>query len=89
MAIKVNNSYYRLPILYRLEFLHAKNHTAAFPFHSHSTFNITLILDQVFSIRLSNRLLQAPTETIVITNPRKSMLSRQFRVATPSAISYH
>jgi AraC-like DNA-binding protein len=66
---KNQNSYYRFPILDGLELLHAKSHTLDFPFHSHNTFNITLILDQVFTTKVANRFLQAPKGTIVITNP--------------------
>jgi len=70
MNDKNSNQYYRLPVLDGLEFLHAKNHKVSFPFHSHPTFNITLILDQTFSTKLSSsQLIQAPKGSIFITNP--------------------
>jgi AraC-like DNA-binding protein len=64
-----NNSYHKLPILDGLELLNAKRHTLDFPFHTHNTFNITLVLDQVFSTKLPDRLLRASMNAIVITNP--------------------
>jgi len=69
MIAKNKNSYFKLPILDGLEILDAKNHTLNFPFHTHNTFNITLVLEQVFSTKTCDRLLQAPAGTIVITNP--------------------
>lgn len=69
MKLKNQNTYHKLPILDGLELLDAKHHTLDFPFHTHNTFNITLVLDQVFSTRLGDRFLQAPAGTIVITNP--------------------
>lgn len=51
--------------------LDAKNHTQSFPFHTHNTFNITLVIEQIFSTRLLNRSVQAPAGTIVITNPHE------------------
>ncbi|MDP4261694.1 MAG: AraC family transcriptional regulator [Bacteroidota bacterium] len=64
-----NNSYHKLPILDGLELLNAKQHKQDFPFHTHSTFNITLVLDQVFATKLPDRLLQASAGAIVVTNP--------------------
>ena len=69
MKTASNNSYHKLPILDGLELLDAKHHTQDFPFHTHNTFNITLVLDQVFTTKLSDRLLRASTGAIVITNP--------------------
>lgn len=66
-----NNTFHKLPILDGLELLNAKNHSIDFPFHTHKTFNITLILDQPFSTKLFNRFLQAPRRTICITNPNE------------------
>jgi AraC-like DNA-binding protein len=65
------NSYHKLPILDGLELLDAKQHTLNFPFHTHNTFNITLVIEQIFSTKLSHRFLQAPAGTIVITNPHE------------------
>jgi AraC-like DNA-binding protein len=69
MKKESNNSYHKLPILDGLELLNANHHTEDFPFHTHNTFNITLVLDQIFSTKLSDRLLHASTGAIVITNP--------------------
>jgi AraC-like DNA-binding protein len=63
------NSFYKLPVLDGLELLDARQHILDFPFHTHNTFNITLVIEQVFSTKLSNRFLQAPAGTIVVTNP--------------------
>lgn len=71
MKINNQNSYYRLPILDGLEVLDARHHTLNFPFHIHDTFNITLVLEQTFTTKLSARLLQAPVGTIVITHPNE------------------
>jgi len=65
------NTFHKLPILDGLELLDAKHHTLNFPFHTHNTFNITLVLEQTFSTKLYNRFLQAPVETIVVTNPEE------------------
>ena len=66
--MKNKNSYHQLPILDGLGLLNAKQHTQNFPFHTHDSFNITLVLEQLFCTRLSNRFLQAPVGAIVITN---------------------
>lgn len=71
MRIRTKNSYYKLPILDGLEILEAKQHTLNFPFHTHNTFNITLVIEQVFSTKLYSRFLQAPAGTIVVTNPEE------------------
>lgn len=65
------NSFYKLPVLDGLEILDAKQHTLNFPFHTHDTFNITLVIEQIFSTKLSDSFLQAPMGTIVITNPEE------------------
>lgn len=71
MKLKNKTRYHQLPILDGLRLLDAKQHTRNFPFHTHDTFNITLVLDQLFCTRLSNRFLQAPVGAIVITNPEE------------------
>ena len=65
------NTFHKLPILDGLEVLDAKYHTLDFPFHTHNTFNITLVIEQVFSTKLSDRFLQAPAGTLMITNPEE------------------
>lgn len=69
--MKNNNTFHRLPILDGLELFHAKNHTLDFPFHSHETFNISIILDQVYATKLADKYLQAPKGSIIITNPNE------------------
>ncbi|MBI3138417.1 MAG: helix-turn-helix transcriptional regulator [Sphingobacteriales bacterium] len=71
MKLKTQNRYYKLAILDGLELLDAKQHTLSFPFHTHPTFNITLVLEQIFSTKLCDRFLQAPVGTIVVTNPEE------------------
>ncbi len=71
MKLKTKNNYYKLPILDGLELLEARQHKLDFPFHAHNTFNITLVIEQIFSTKLSNRFLQAPAGAIVITNPEE------------------
>lgn len=63
------NTYYKLPMLDGLELLNAHKHTLNFPYHTHDTFNIALILDQTFYTKLSDKFLQAPIGTLSITNP--------------------
>ena len=70
--IKKNISEYdKLPILDGLELLNAKSHTLDFPFHTHNTFNIALILDITFNVKLNDKSLKAPKGTISITNPNE------------------
>ncbi|MEM9680360.1 MAG: AraC family transcriptional regulator, partial [Bacteroidota bacterium] len=71
MITKKTSEYYQLPILDGLELLNAKSHTLDFPFHTHSTFNITIALDTAFSIKLNDKLLKAPKGTLSITNPNE------------------
>lgn len=69
MKNKTNiNEYYQLPILDGLELLNAKSCILDFPFHTHTTFNISLILKNTFETKLTDRLLKAPVGTICITN---------------------
>lgn len=68
--MKTNVSeYFQLPILDGIELLNAKSHTLDFPFHTHDTFNIALILDNTFNTKLSSKFLKAPKGTLSITNP--------------------
>lgn len=72
MTSKKNISeYHQLPILDGLELLNAKSHTLDFPFHTHNTFNIALILDTTFNTKLNDRFLKAPKGTLSITNPNE------------------
>ena len=72
LRIKENISeYYQLPILDGLELLNAKSHTLDFPFHTHDTFNIALILDTTFNTKLNDKFLKAPKGTLSITNPKE------------------
>ncbi len=65
------STYHKIPILDGLELLNAKKHTIDFPFHTHHTFNIALILNQTFYTKLNDKFLQAPIGTISITNPNE------------------
>ncbi|MEO9483796.1 MAG: AraC family transcriptional regulator [Ekhidna sp.] len=65
------SQYHQLPMLDGLELLHAKSHTLDFPFHTHDTFNIALILDTTFNTKLSDKFLKAPSGTLSITNPNE------------------
>lgn len=65
------NTYHKLPILDGLELLHAYRHTLDFPYHTHTTFNIALILSQPFNTKLTDKFLQAPAGTLSITNPHE------------------
>ncbi|AIY13998.1 AraC family transcriptional regulator [Cellulophaga baltica] len=65
------SEYYQLPILDGLELLNAKSHTLDFPFHTHDTFNIALILDTTFNTKLNDKFLKAPKGTLSITNPNE------------------
>ena len=63
------NKYYKIPSLDGIEMFYAQNHTTNFPFHTHNTYNISLIFENSFNIKLSDKLFIAPTGSIVITNP--------------------
>ena len=65
------SEYHQLPILDGLELLNAKSHTLDFPFHTHETFNIALILDTTFNTKLNDKFLKAPKGTLSITNPNE------------------
>ncbi|KGE14473.1 helix-turn-helix domain-containing protein [Sphingobacterium deserti] len=52
-----------------MEILYAQRHRLDFPDHTHDTFNIALILDQTFSVKLPGKVLHAPVGTLCITNP--------------------
>lgn len=71
MSRKNISEYHRLPILDGLELLNAKSHTLDFPFHTHNTFNIALILDTTFNTKLNDKFLRAPKGTLSITNPEE------------------
>ncbi|UZR94417.1 helix-turn-helix domain-containing protein [Chondrinema litorale] len=66
-----NSKYHQLPILDGLELLDAKSHILDFPFHTHETFNIALILISTFNTKLSDKFLKAPVGTLSITNPKE------------------
>lgn len=68
MTKKNSNTYYQLPILEGLELLNAKSCNVNFPFHTHNTFNITLVLENTFSTKLHNKNLNAPVGSICVTN---------------------
>jgi len=69
MTKKNISEYHQLPILDGLELLNAKSHTLDFPFHTHDTFNIALIVDTTFNVKLNDKTLKAPIGTLSITNP--------------------
>ncbi len=69
--MKNSNKYYKLQILDGLELLNAEKHTVSFPYHTHNTFNISLILEQPFHTKLNDRFLHAPIGTLTITNPNE------------------
>lgn len=63
--------FYKFSFCDGLEALSAKNHKTPFPSHFHPTYNITLVYDGAFNTKLHDRLLIAPSGTILITNPRE------------------
>ncbi len=71
MKKKNISTYHKFPILDGLELLHAKNHITDFPFHIHDTFNIALVIDQVFTVKLPDKIIHAPIGTLSITNPNE------------------
>jgi AraC-like DNA-binding protein len=71
MKTASKNIFHKLPILDGLELLDARRHTLNFPFHTHSTFNISLVLEEIFSTKVDSHFFQAPTGKIVITNPEE------------------
>ncbi|EGV42513.2 AraC family transcriptional regulator [Bizionia argentinensis JUB59] len=72
MTTKKNISeYHQLPILDGLELLNAKSHTLDFPFHTHNTFNIALILENTFNIRLYDKDIMVPKGVLSIVHPNE------------------
>lgn len=70
MYIKENkNKYFRIPKLDGIEMLYAQNHKTNFPFHTHDSFNISLVLENTFQLKTIEKTHIAPKGTIVITNP--------------------
>ena len=65
------SGYKKLDILDGIEILFAKNRTLDFPNHTHNTFNIALVLNQIFNAKLSSKILNAPIGTLCITNPNE------------------
>ena len=63
------NKYYKIPSLDGIEMFYAKNHKINFPFHTHNTYNISLILKNSFNLELTNKSYTASKGSIVITNP--------------------
>ncbi|GMN07279.1 hypothetical protein MTsPCn5_26680 [Croceitalea sp. MTPC5] len=66
-----SNKYRKLNILDGIETLHAQNCTVNFPLHKHETYNISLILKNVFRTDLMTNSFLAPTASIAITNPNE------------------
>ncbi|TDS14687.1 AraC family transcriptional regulator [Sphingobacterium paludis] len=54
-----------------MEILYAQHHRLDFPDHTHDTFNIALILNQTFSVKLPGKVLRAPIGNLCITNPQE------------------
>lgn len=65
------SKYYKLPLFSGLEALYATNHNTAFPHHYHETFNVSLIYQGIFPAQLYDKLITAPTGSILITNPHE------------------
>ncbi len=65
------NEYHQLPILDGLELLNAKSHTLDFPFHVHDTFNIALIIENTFNIRLDDKDIIVPAGALSIVHPNE------------------
>lgn len=65
------SEYYQLPILDGLELLNAKSHTLDFPFHTHDTFNIALILENTFKIKLDDKDIVVPKGVLSIVHPNE------------------
>ncbi len=65
------SEYHHLPILDGLELLNAKSHTLDFPFHTHDTFNIALILENTFNIRLDDKDIKVPKGVLSIVHPNE------------------
>lgn len=47
----------------------AKDHKVNFPFHTHNTYNIALVLNSTLGTTIHDKLLNAPAGTLFITNP--------------------
>lgn len=71
MRSKAANVFHRFPILDGLETLYAQQHRSIFPFHTHPTYNISLVLEQTFHTKLQSHTAFAPAGAIVITHPEE------------------
>lgn len=72
-----------------MELLDAKNYTANFPFHTHPTYNITLVLERNFNTKLADRFLYAGPGSIVITHPGEVHASYCDAVAGSSFFTFY
>lgn len=66
-----SSQYYRFSFCGGMEALAVNGHKTPFPAHFHPTFNVSLIYSGTFQTKLHNRLVLAPSGTILITNPQE------------------
>lgn len=69
--MSIPSKYYKLPVGEGLEALYVQHYNSSFPFHFHPTYNITLVYEGSFNTQLSDKLVIAPSGTILITNPQE------------------
>ncbi|HVS91451.1 MAG TPA: AraC family transcriptional regulator [Mucilaginibacter sp.] len=65
------SKYYKFSFCDGLEALSVLDHKTPFPAHFHPTFNISLIYDGTFNTQLTDKLVLAPSGTILVTNPQE------------------
>lgn len=63
------SKYFRFAFCDHLEALSACNYKTPFPFHFHSTFNLSLVFNGSFNTQLNDRLIKSPPGSLLITNP--------------------
>ena len=67
--LQTRSKYFRFACCDRLEALSASHHKTSFPFHFHSTFNLSLVFKGSFNTQLTSRFIKSPSGSLLITNP--------------------
>ena len=84
-----NSKYYKFSFCDNLEALFAANHRTSFPFHFHSTFNVTLVYNGRFNTQLNDRMVIVPSGMILITNPEEIHANPSSKNETVSFFTFY
>lgn len=72
-----------------LEALSVNAHRTPFPAHFHPTFNITLVYDGTFHTKLADKLILAPSGTILITHPQEIHANPSYKDSSVSFFTFY